>query len=123
MEPQAALRIERMNYILGGLAAVASALLLSKEIALGVLVGAIISAINFSLLRRLVQGVLRSQEDRPSVAAVLFIPKMAALIVAVTLAILYLPVSPVAIAVGFSVFLVSIGVETVRYMTSSTTHG
>lgn len=123
MDPRAALRIERLNYILGGAAAVAAALLSTKEIALGVLVGAAISAVNFSLIRRLVQKTMESPEDKPSWAAALFVPKMAGLIVAVTLAIYYLPVSPIAIAAGFSVFLVSIGVETVRFLTASSSHG
>jgi hypothetical protein len=128
MDASSAVRIERLNYLLGAAIAAVSTLLLGTHVGLGVLVGAAISAANFSVLRRLVGKMLKTQEGgeggegRKTTGAILFLPKMAALIVAVALAIYYLPVSPIAVAVGFSIFLVSIGVETVRFLTRES-HG
>jgi hypothetical protein len=132
MDASAAVRIERLNYLLGAALAAGAALILGPHVGLGVLVGAAISAANFSVLRRLVGRMLgpRGEEGaaggdadrRQTRGAVLFLPKMAALVVAVALAIYYLPVSPIAVAVGFSIFLVSFGVETVRFLTRES-HG
>lgn len=123
MDEQVVYRIERLNYILGVLAAAVFAIAAGTEMALGVLVGAAISAVNFTLIRKLVLGALRSGEGEPSAGALLFVPKFVAMAVAVALAIYYLPVSPVGVAVGFSVFLVSIGVETARLFTTRSSHG
>ena len=46
------------------------------------------------------------------------IPKMVGLMVLVFLAVHYLPISGIAFVVGFSVFLVSIAIETVRVATN-----
>lgn len=121
MDASSAVRIEKLNYLLGAALALVSTLALGVEVGLGILVGAAISAVNFSVLRRLVAKMLKLQDGKPT-GAILFLPKMAALIVAVALAIYYLPVSPIAIAVGFSIFLVSIGIETVRFLTRES-HG
>lgn len=110
------IRIERLNYVLGGALIAAAALLLSRSMALGVLVGAVLSCANFSILRRLVAALLRTAPESRSGRGLLILPKMVGLMVAVFLAIRYLPVAGEGVILGFSVFLVSIAVETVRYI-------
>jgi hypothetical protein len=115
MDQKAALRIEKLNYILGGAISAASFLLLPGHHALGILVGALISAINFTLIRGVVQKVMRAG-GRGAGAAALFLPKMIGLLVAVALSVYLLPISPLMLAIGFSVFLLSIAVETIRFL-------
>jgi hypothetical protein len=98
-------RIERLNYILGGLLVAAAAVLMSQADALGVLVGAVLSCLNFSLMR--------IQRRGPHTFVLL--PKMLGLMAAVFLAVWFLPVTGLGVLIGFSVFLASIAIETVRF--------
>jgi hypothetical protein len=119
MDPTALIRIERLNYILGGVLVASAALLMTTQQALGVLVGVVLAAANFTFIRMLVVKALdKSKANQDSNTAMLFVPKMMALMGFVAAAIYFLPIAPVGLAIGFSVFLVSIGVETLRYLTS-----
>ena len=119
MDASYAVRIERLNYFLAAIAVAATAVVGTREQVLGMAVGAIVSCLNFSLLRRLVARVVAAQQaGRKSVAAVLFLPQMLGLMGAVTLAVLLLPVSAIYLAIGFSVFMVSIAIETARFLIS-----
>lgn len=111
--------IEKMNYIFGGVLVVVTAAMGTGEQVLGAFVGAALSAINFSLVRRLVEGLVREArgETTTRVSSLALAPKMLVLMGAVVLALLFLPISAVMFAAGFSVFLLSITVETVRYVT------
>jgi len=111
-------RVERLNYILGGLLVAGTAVLGSQEQMFGALVGALVSSINFSLIGRIVRR-MGSAQGQSSGAALMLVPKMLGVMAAVTLAIIYLPLSAVMLAVGFSIFLVSIGIETVRFAVST----
>jgi hypothetical protein len=108
-------RVERMNYLLGGLLVAATALLGSREHMLGALVGALVSAVNFSLISRIVRRMGSAPAPGQNTAALMLVPKMLGVMGAITLAILFVPLSAVMLAVGFSIFLVSIGIETVRF--------
>jgi hypothetical protein len=44
---------------------------------------------------------------------------MGGLMAAVALAIYFLPISPIGLGIGFSIFLVSIMVESIRFMTGA----
>lgn len=116
-------RIERGNYILGGLATAAAAIFLPREATLGVLVGVLIGAINFSMIKRIVERWLAdaSTEGGTGKSGYFMFPKMALLMAAVFLALKFLPISPAYLAAGFSIFLLSIGVETARSMTAAPT--
>lgn len=111
-------RVERLNYILGGLLVAGTAVLGSQEQMFGALVGALVSSLNFSLIARIVRR-MGSAQAQSSGAALMLVPKMLGVMGAVTLAIIYLPLSAVMLAVGFSIFLVSIGIETVRFAVST----
>ncbi len=112
-------RIERLNYLLGGVLVASAALFLPAEQALGVLVGVVIGCLNFTLIRRIVSRLVsQTAESGNSSSGFFLIPKMGALIAAVFLALKFLPVSPAFLAIGFSVFMLSIVVETVRSVTN-----
>jgi hypothetical protein len=111
-------RIERLNYILGGLLIAGAALLMSRADALGVLVGALLSCVNFSLMRGMVQRWMRLPPERRGTHTFVLLPKMLGLMAAVFLSVYFLPVTGVGVLIGFSVFLASIAIETVRFSMS-----
>jgi hypothetical protein len=114
-------RIERMNYILGGALVAATAALGTGAHVLGALVGVVLCALNFSVVRRLVEKMMLAAKGQPQsrASAFLLAPKLLVLMGAAAAAIIFLPISAIMLAIGFSVFLVSIGVETVRYVLRS----
>jgi len=114
MNAKALARIERMNYLLGGVAVAVSALVLARDQVLGLLVGAVLGSVNFTLLRRIVERWLKGAATGRGGSGYFLVPKMGALLVAVFLALRFLPISPAYFAIGFSIFLVSIAIETVR---------
>jgi hypothetical protein len=107
--------IERLNYMLGAVLVIGAAILMSRPDVLGVLVGVVLSCANFTLMRRMVQWWLGTAPERRSGRMFVLLPKMAGVMAAVTLAIFFLPVSGLGVLVGFSVFLGSIAIETVRF--------
>ncbi len=118
MDAKALRRIERLNYILGGVMAATAAFVLSKEQALGVLVGVILGSVNFTFLSRIVQRWVRGAAKGKGASGYFLIPKMGGLLVAVFVALRFLPISPAYFAIGFSIFLLSIAIETVRSATN-----
>jgi hypothetical protein len=116
MTPQALRRIERTNYLLGAILIALVAVVGTSEQTLGAAVGALLSAFNFTAVRGIVERVAGSADGGAARPALIFLPKMAVLMAAVALAIFYLPLSPVMLAVGFSIFLLSIAIETVRFV-------
>jgi len=120
MDPESFTRIERLNYILGAILVAASFVLGTREQMLGVLVGALITCLNFSVIRRMVSRLLNVAPEKRGMTAFYFVPKMAALMAAIALSILFLPISPIGLGVGFSVFLLSISIESVRFISGRT---
>jgi hypothetical protein len=119
MDRKSLSRIERMNYILGGALVAATGVLGTRDQVLGALVGVLLSAVNFSLVVRIVEKMTASASGRSKSSGILLAPKMLILMGAAAVALFFLPISAVMLAAGFSVFLVSIGVETVRYVLRS----
>jgi hypothetical protein len=108
------LRIERLNYGLGGALALASLFTQSKPIALGICVGVALTCINFFVLRKLiVKWTTTAAKGEMSNAPLLMLPKMVGLMGAVVVAVLFLPIDVIAFTVGYSVFIVSIVVDTI----------
>ena len=107
-------RIERINYGIGGVAIIAGALTQPRPVALGLAVGVILTCANFFVLRRLVVKWTRdAAAGRPvGNSQILMLPKMIGLMAAVALSILLLPIDPVAFIIGYSIFIVSILIET-----------
>lgn len=105
-------RIERLNYAIAAIAIAAAALTQPRDIALGVTVGALLTCANFFVLRKLVTKWTRdAAAGRGGNASLLMLPKMIALMGAVALAIVFLPINVVAFTIGYSIFLISITIE------------
>lgn len=115
MGPEQLESIERWNLIFAGILILASAILFDRAVAVGVTVGALLSAANFYGIRRLWQAALRNEGQKRQILQILMLGKMVGLMVLVFLAIKYLPLNPVALAIGMSTFLLSIAVESVRF--------
>jgi hypothetical protein len=107
------LRIERLNYGIGAILAAGGALTQPRHIALGLAIGCALTCANFFVLRKLVtKWTVDASEGRTGAAPYLMLPKMVALMGAVAVAILLLPIDAVAFVIGYSIFLVSILIET-----------
>lgn len=120
MDRKSLSRIERMNYILGGALVAVVGVLGTRDQLLGALVGVVLSAVNFSLVVRIVEKMTAAATGgRAKASGILLAPKMLVLMGAAAVALFLLPISAVMLAAGFSVFLVSIAVETVRYVLRS----
>ena len=107
-------RIERLNYAIGGVLVIAATLVFRDgRIALGVAVGVVLTCLNFFVLRRLVtRWTADAAEGKQSNASFLMLPKMVGLMLSVALALLFLPIDPIAFTVGYSTFVVSIIADT-----------
>jgi disulfide bond formation protein DsbB len=107
------LRIERINYALGGILVIAAAITQPKPIALGIAVGVALTCLNFFVLRKLVfKWTSDAAKGKTGAAPILMLPKMVGLMGAVALAILFLPLDPIAFTIGYSLFIVSIILDT-----------
>lgn len=108
------LRIERLNYALAAIVTLAGLLTQSKAIVLGLMVGSGLTCLNFYVLRRLItKWTTDAASGKGSGAAsMLMLPKMVGLMGAVAVAVLLLPLDGVAFMIGYSIFIVSIVLET-----------
>lgn len=107
------LRIERLNYGISAVAIVAALVTQTKAITLGLSVGAGLTCLNFFVLRKLiVKWTAEAASGQGGNASLLMLPKMVGLMGAVAAAVLFLPIDVIAFAVGYSIFIVSIIVET-----------
>ena len=106
-------RIERLNYILGGIFSLIGVLTQPRPVALGIAVGAALTCANFFVLRKLVvKWTADAAAGRSGNAPLLMMPKMIGLMGAVAVAILVLPLDAIAFTVGYSIFIISIVIET-----------
>lgn len=108
-------RIERLNYLLGGLLIVGAALTQRQPVALGVAVGVALTCVNFFFLRRVItKWTSDAAAGKPTTgSSLLVLPKMIGLMVAVVLCLWLLPINAIAFALGYSIFVISIVVELV----------
>ena len=106
-------RIERLNYAIGAVVVAVGALTQPRSIALGLAVGVALTCANFFVLRKLVVKWTRdAASGRGGNAPLLMLPKMIGLMGAVGLAIVFLPINVVAFTIGYSIFFVSIIIDT-----------
>jgi hypothetical protein len=107
-------RINRTNYAIGAILVIAAALTQPGDVSLGIAVGVALTCLNFAVLGRLVaKWTDDAASGTPSNSAVLVLPKMIGLMVAVILALKFLPIDAAAFAIGYSIFIVSIMIEAV----------
>ncbi len=110
-------RIERLNYVIGGIVVLVAALTQPRAVGLGVAVGVALTCLNFFVLRRLVVKWLADAASGKSTAApLLMMPKMILLMGAVVASIAFLPIDAIAFIVGYSIFILSIMIETLSSM-------
>jgi hypothetical protein len=105
--------IERLNYVIAGIATIIAAITQPRSFALGIAVGGGLTCLNFFALRKLIgKWTTAAAKGLTSGASYLMLPKMAGLMAAVALALLFLPLDPIAFVIGYSIFIVSIVIET-----------
>lgn len=107
-------RIERLNYVMAIIVvAVGLVLVQSRPVVLGLMIGSALTCLNFYVLRRLVvKWTEEAASGKPGNASLLMLPKMVFLMGAVAVAVLFLPIDVIAFVVGYSIFILSIVVET-----------
>jgi ATP synthase I chain len=111
MTSQSILRIERANYVIGGIAVIVAALTVPQRAALGVAMGVALTCLNFAALRWLVfkwTAAVKAGDERGGTRIYLILPKMVGMMAAVALIVLFLPINAVAFLIGYSIFLPSI---------------
>jgi len=107
------LRIERLNYGISAVAIVAALVTQPRTVTLGLTVGAVLTCLNFFVLRKLiVKWTAEAATGKGGNASLLMLPKMVGMMGAVAAAVLFLDIDVIAFAVGYSIFIVSIIVET-----------
>lgn len=119
MDPKSFERIEKLNYVFGVAMILLTALLTQQRFALGITIGVVLTCLNFTFIRHLVDRMFAVHPDKRGATALFFVPKMTGLLGAATLAIFFLPISAIGLGIGFSVFLLSIMVESIRFMTDA----
>lgn len=115
MDPKQLDAIERWNCLLAAILIVGASVLFDLRVALGVASGALLSCANFYGIHKLLERSMRAHGGRRLLLQSLLMGKMLVLMVLVFLALKYVPLSPVGLAVGLSVFLLSIAAETIRF--------
>jgi hypothetical protein len=107
------LRIERLNYGISAIAILAALVTQKQDVTLGLAVGAGLTCLNFFVLRKLiVKWTTEAAAGKGGNSAVLMLPKMVGLMGAVAVSVLFLPIDVIAFAVGYSIFIASIIIET-----------
>ncbi len=119
MDPKSLERIEKLNYVFGAGMVVLAALFTRQAFALGITIGVVLTCLNFTFIRHLVGRMLIVHPDKRGATAFFFVPKMTGLLVAAALALFFLPISAIGLGIGFSVFLLSIMVESIRFVTGA----
>jgi len=106
-------RIERLNYVIGGIVVLVAAVTQPQSVGLGVAIGVGLTCLNFFVLRRLVvKWTADAAAGKTAAAPFLMMPKMILLMGAVVASLAFLPIDPVAFIVGYSIFILSIMIET-----------
>jgi hypothetical protein len=106
--------MERWNVAFAALASLIAALA-APWLMWGVVAGGILACANFYAIRRIWQSLLSSSTQKRQAMQGLFIVKSLLLAGVVVAALALLPISPIGFAIGVSVFIPSIIVETARY--------
>ncbi|MBK9032087.1 MAG: ATP synthase subunit I [Myxococcales bacterium] len=107
-------RIERLNYLFGGVLVIVCAVATRRDQALGAAVGVALTCLNFWFMNRLIGRWIDDAKRGDGVGAnriALIMPKMVALMGAVVLSLAFLPIDAIFFVIGYSVFIVSIVVE------------
>jgi hypothetical protein len=118
MTPGRLKTMERWNLLFGAAFTILAAIFFPADVALGVALGAVLCAVNFWSIRRVWERLLTGNIAQRQSMQVAFLVKTVLLIAVVFVVVRFLPVHPAGFAVGFSIFLLSIAVESVRFALS-----
>jgi hypothetical protein len=116
MGPKKLKAMERWNLVIGALFTLIATVAFSTPMALGVAIGAIVCCANFWSIRKIWESLLSAKTERQKAMQVLFLLKTMALIAVVFVAVRFLPIDPIGFALGISVFLISIAIESLRFV-------
>lgn len=122
MDPKHLSAIERWNVIFAVIFTVGAAVFFDRGMAFGVGVGAAIGCTNFWSIHKLISSSMSANGRRRVVLQLLLGAKMILLLCVVFLTIRFLPLSPVGLAFGLSVFLLSIAVVSLRFALAQGQH-
>jgi hypothetical protein len=107
-------RIERLNYLIGAVLCIGAAIGFATPVAVGVAAGVALTCLNFTVLRRLIfRWTQDAAQGNSGNRVLLVLPKMIVLMGLVLLALAFLPLDAIAFVVGFSIFLVSLTIESI----------
>lgn len=109
-------RVERLNYVLGGIAIIVATLTVSQRPALGVALGVVLTCLNFAALRWMVfrwTAAVKAGDEKGGNRIYLILPKMIAMMGAVALVVIFLPIDAIGFLIGYSIFLPSIVIAAV----------
>ena len=114
--------VEKMTLLLAAVAIAFSILVLGRQTAFAVSIGAGLMALNAYALRRIGQRAFKTFK-KPGLAVLLFNLKMGVLLALIWAIIRYLHVDPIAFLVGISIFPVAIVIVAIRHSFASEAHG
>jgi hypothetical protein len=114
MYAQVPKRIERINYLLTAVLGAIGLVFLETPYALGLVIGAAIASLHFTGLRWIVDRVRTAPGQKRLAFGMLLVPHLLLTMAAVVLAMAYIPLSPGALLIGFSIFLISIVAGTLQ---------
>jgi uncharacterized membrane protein len=115
MGPERLKVMERWNLVFAGLFILVAAIFFEAPEVWGVATGSLLCCANFYSIRKIWQSLLTGNTERRQAIQILFLLKTIALVALVFVVIRFLPVNPAAFAVGVSVFLLSVGIESARF--------
>jgi hypothetical protein len=118
VDPKQLENVTRWNCVLAALLIVVGAVFFDGAVALGLTVGSLIATANFWGIQRLITRSMSVQGRSRTLLQGLLMVKMLVLMILVFLCIRFLPMSSVAFAIGLSVFLLSIVIESLRFALS-----
>jgi len=118
LNEQTVQRVERIALVLVAVATLISLVSMDRAIFLGVGLGGALAAANFHALRRILQALFKSHDQKSSsrqaMLSVLLTIKFGLLAACIFLVVRYLPVNPMAFLAGISTVVLAIFVEGVR---------
>ncbi len=121
MNQDVANRIEVLNYALSAIAIAVSVFICTREQVLGLACGALFGAVNFTAVKRIVGAQIHAQvHGKSAKQALLVFPKMLIMVAAIAVCVFFLPLSVPFLALGFSIVMVSIAIETIRTLSGPT---
>ncbi len=116
MDPKQLDAIERWNCLFAVIFVIGAFLVFDAPVVLGVAVGSLLACANFYGIHKLLERSIKSEGSARILIQLLLVAKMVLLMLLVFLVLKYLPLNPAGLAVGLSIFLLSIVAESLRFV-------